>query len=211
MYFSRRNVAAPSPPLPACTSILASSMNFMVRKQKSPTADDRALFWSGDRLRRNHADSVVGRGAAHSILHLARDAGVERVVPPHADVRSRMHFGAALAHEDLAGVDALAAIDLHAQTLGLRIASVPGAAACFLVCHSELTLDDVVDVDLGIRLPMSLGFLVVLAPAQLEDAHLVAAAMADDRRFDERARDERRADLDAVARAHEEHLVERNI
>src|SRR5204863_6197894 len=116
-----------------------------------------------------------------------------------------------LAHEDLAGIDALATIDLHAQTLGLRIASVPRAAACFLVCHSELTLDDVVDADLGIRLPMSLGFLVVLAPAQLEDAHLVAAAVADDRRLDERARDERRADLDAVARAHEEHLVERNI
>src|SRR5258706_424435 len=92
----------PSPPLPACTSILASSMNFMVRKQKSPIGDDRALLWRGDRLGRNHADSVVGRRAAHCILHLAGDAGVERVVPSHADVRSRMHFGAALAHEDLA-------------------------------------------------------------------------------------------------------------
>src|SRR6266850_3577006 len=75
-YFSRRKCAEPSPPLPACTSIFASSMNFMVWKQKSPIGDDRALLWSGDRLRRNHADSVVGRRAAHGILHLAGDAGV---------------------------------------------------------------------------------------------------------------------------------------
>src|SRR5207245_7201757 len=79
------------------------------------------------------------------------------------------------------------------------------------VCHFRLTLDDVVDADLGIRLPMALRFLVMLAPAQLEDAHLIAAAVAYDRRSDERARDERRTDLDGLARAHQQHLVERDI
>src|ERR1043165_8398338 len=58
---------------------------------------------------------------------------------------------------------------------------------------------------------MALGFLKVLAPAQLEDAHLVAAPVADDRRLDERAADERCADLDGIARADEQPLVERNV
>src|SRR5690348_15702990 len=49
-----------------------------------------------------------------------------------------------------------------------------------------LALDDVVDADLGVRLPMALRFLEVLAPAQLEDLHLVAAPMREHRRLDER-------------------------
>src|SRR2546423_6145827 len=78
------------------------------------------------------------------------------------------------------------------------------------LCAMSLTLNDVVDADLGIRLPMPLRLLVMLAPAQLEDLHLVAAAVAEHGRSYERAGDERRADLDALARAHEEHLVERD-
>src|SRR4051812_39560532 len=51
----------------------------------------------------------------------------------------------------------------------------------------------------------------MLASAHLEDAYLVAAAVAHHGRLDERARDERRADFHAVAGADEEHLVERNV
>src|SRR5436190_135359 len=58
---------------------------------------------------------------------------------------------------------------------------------------------------------MALRFLGVLAPAQLEDLHLVAAAVADDGGLDERAGDEGRADLDAVTRAHQQHLIERDV
>src|SRR4030095_11060194 len=48
MNFSRRNEAQPLPPSPATTSIVASSMNFMLipiahRKQKGPAANGRAF------------------------------------------------------------------------------------------------------------------------------------------------------------------------
>src|SRR5690242_2551376 len=116
-YFSRRKCAEPSPPLPACTSIFASSMNFMVYKQKSPIGLDRAS-WSRDRLSRRScfydADRVVVVFAAHAILDLPGDTRIERVVAADADVLARVHPRAALADEDLAGVDPLAAEDLDA-------------------------------------------------------------------------------------------------
>jgi hypothetical protein len=46
-----------------------------------------------------------------------------------------MKPGAALANDDVAGNDCLAAEDLHAEALRLRIATVLAATACFLVCH----------------------------------------------------------------------------
>src|ERR671925_675895 len=61
------------------------------------------------------------------------------------------------------------------------------------LCAISLTLDDVVDADLGVRLPMPLRLLVVLAPAKLENLHLVAAAVAEHGRFHEGSRYERRA------------------
>ena len=56
---------------------------------------------------------------------------------------------------------------------------------------------------------MALRFLVMLAAAKLEDLQLVAAAVAEHGGLDERARDERCAQLDVVAVADQEHLVER--
>src|SRR5437016_2294934 len=58
------------------------------------------------------------------------------------------------------------------------------------LCAMDLALNDVVDADLGIGLPMALRFLVVLAPAQLEDAHFIAAPVAEHGRFHERTGDE---------------------
>src|SRR6185369_12766901 len=163
---SRRNEAEPSPPLPAWISIFASSMNFMVPEMKKPYRTAIGLrFWVEDRLRRrafghDHAYGLLAVDALDAVLHLARDARVERVVASDAHVRARAHYRAALAYEDLPGVDLLAAVDLDAEPLRLGVAAVPGAAACFLVGHG-LTLNDVVDADLGIRLPVALGFLVV--------------------------------------------------
>src|SRR5690606_9533465 len=96
-YFSRRKVAAPSPPLPACTSIFASSMNFIVcfapqtkKPYRNPIGLCRFGAESRDRLRRsrlrgerNHAHGLLGRLALHGVLDLARDAGVEGMVAPH--------------------------------------------------------------------------------------------------------------------------------
>src|SRR5689334_576971 len=78
------------------------------------------------------------------------------------------------------------------------------------LCAMGLALNDVVDADLGVVLPMALRFLVMLAAAHLEDLDLVAAAVPEDSGLDERAGDERCAQLDAVTVADEEHLVERD-
>src|SRR5690606_22619363 len=53
----------------------------------------------------------------------------------HADIGAGMPLGAALAHEDVAGENLLAAELLHAEALGLRIAPVARRTASLLVCH----------------------------------------------------------------------------
>src|SRR5258708_18679320 len=57
---------------------------------------------------------------------------------------------------------------------------------------------------------MALRFLVVLAPAQLEDFQLLAASGRHHRALHLGAGDERRADLQVVAFADEQNLVERD-
>src|SRR5687768_2501407 len=71
-----------------------------------------------------------------------------------------------------------------------------------------LAFEDVVDADLGVVLPMALRFLVVLAPAQLEDLHLVAAAVAHHGALDLGAGNQRRADAYVVAVADEQDFRE---
>src|SRR6266540_6905521 len=123
-YFSRRNDAEPSPPLPACTSIFASSMNFMARKQKSPTGLDRAFRVRRTGLGRNHADGISLVLAFDRVLHLPRDARIQRVVAPDADIDAGMHPGTALPDENLPRVYPLAAVGLHAEPFRLGIAPV---------------------------------------------------------------------------------------
>src|SRR5436853_486782 len=147
--------------------------------------------------------------AFHRIQHLAGDAREQRVVASHADVRAGMHLRAALAHQDLTGIDPLAAERLDAEALGLGIAPVARAAARFLVSHA-LPLQDIVYADLGVGLPMALRFLVVLAPAQLEDLQFLAAPVRHHRTLHLGAGDERRADLQVVAFADEQYFVERD-
>src|SRR5687767_8477259 len=57
------------------------------------------------------------------------------VILADADILARIIFGAALAHDDVAGEDRLAAELLHAKPLALGVAAVAGRAACFLMCH----------------------------------------------------------------------------
>src|SRR5206468_11943463 len=62
----------------------------------------------------------------------------KRVVLAEADIVARVPLGAALAHDDVAGANHLAAEFLHAEALALAVAAVAGRAACFLMCHDEL-------------------------------------------------------------------------
>src|SRR5689334_18558374 len=88
--------------------------------------------------------SASGGNDAHRLVitrtllregHMSGHFCEQRVVAPHADVRPGMHLGAALAHDDGAGADQLAAIALHAEPLRLRVAAVTRAADCFFMCH----------------------------------------------------------------------------
>jgi hypothetical protein len=59
----------------------------------------------------------------------------EREIPAHAHVAARMEDRAALPHDDLAGVDGLAAIALDAAELRVGVAPVARRALTLLVCH----------------------------------------------------------------------------
>src|ERR1043166_4747665 len=73
---------------------------------------------------------------AHAlVLHVALDHREQRVVAAEADTGSGSDLGPALADDDGAGVDELAAEDLHAEHLRVRVASVTRRAAALLVCQ----------------------------------------------------------------------------
>src|SRR5258708_17054133 len=156
----------------------------------------------------DHAHGFLVPFALHRVLNLAGDPGKQRVIGPHHDVDAGMHHRAAVAPDDLAGIPLLGTVPPDAETLGLRSAAVSRAAASLLVCHGSAL--DVVDADLGEGLPMALRFLKVLAPAQLEDAYLLAAAVRENRRLDRGAGNQRRAELHRVAGADEQYLAERD-
>src|SRR5690606_6479661 len=125
-YFSRRKLTAPSPPLPAWTSMRASSKNFMslrtANKKALPLATGLLQQASG-LYRQDAHDTVIG-WTALAEYHLAVDAGIKRVVAADADVGARVHARAPLTHQDAAGGDDLPTEALDAQALGFRIAAV---------------------------------------------------------------------------------------
>ena len=55
--------------------------------------------------------------------------------PATADARAGVEVGAALADQDLTGVDDLTAEALHAEPLSIGVATVPGGRCALLVCH----------------------------------------------------------------------------
>ena len=70
-------------------------------------------------------DPAVAAGAEPDV---AGGLGEQGVVVAAADVGAGVEVGAALADEDLAGLDELAAEALDAQALGVRVATVAGGA-----------------------------------------------------------------------------------
>src|SRR6266849_488959 len=74
-------------------------------------------------------------------LHEASNHREERVVLALPDVFSGLVLGAALAHQDRAGVDQLPAEALDSQPLAVRIAAVCRGAAAFLMCHDVILFE----------------------------------------------------------------------
>src|SRR5690348_15210964 len=131
-----------------------------------------------------------------------------------------MELGATLAHDDIAGFDGLPAVELDAQVFRIRIAAVARRTYALFVCHDGLLLAlalaatgdtadlDLADFDLGVMLPVAHLLAMVLAAAELDDAHLVMATVAAHLGGDAGARDGRRADGDVLTVADHQHLFE---
>src|SRR5690606_113943 len=137
MNFSRRNDTIPLPPSPAMTSMCASSMNFIPDPQtkKAPRCGAFVPTAAGLLLQRLDADRAALLLALDGETHLAVDQREQRVVLAPADVLAGMEAGAALAHDDRARADGLAAVGLDAEHLRLGIAAVPGGTAALFLCH----------------------------------------------------------------------------
>src|SRR5580704_13315301 len=84
-------------------------------------------------LGRHHADGPPPAPLAK--LDLARDQGKQRVVAATAHTHAGVEVGAVLAHDDLSGVDELAAEALDAKALGVGVPAVPAGGRALLVCH----------------------------------------------------------------------------
>src|SRR5690554_3085131 len=187
----------------------------MPRQRKAPP--ERGPSWSvarGSGL----GDHVHGAALLRALgreLDLAVDQREQRVVAAEADARTRVELGAALADDDVAGVDRLPTIDLHAEVFRVGIAAVARGTYALFMCHGCVSLllvatGNAGDLDFGVMLPVAHLLAMVLAAAELHDAHLVGAAVGLDGGGDGGAL-ERVADLDAFAVAEHEHVVERDL
>src|SRR5688572_22126536 len=161
LNFSRWIEDTPWPPLPAATctttrSTKAANPGRLLpaerheRTGRSPvrswrhecaaTPEDRSPTGAGGR-----ASGVDGRDgdrlppAARAERHRTGSEREQRVVAAAADAQARVEVGATLAHDDLAGLDDLAAEALHAEALGVRVATVAGRRCALLVCHVEVS------------------------------------------------------------------------
>ena len=95
----------------------------------------RSATTSSTRSAAGGGDVDDAAAAAGAELDLARDQREQGVVAAATDAVARVEVGAALADDDLAGVDQLAAEALHAQPLGVGVPTVAGRGRALLVCH----------------------------------------------------------------------------
>src|SRR5690554_771055 len=116
----RSKATTPAPPLPPRRCTRTRSTN-TARPGTSPRSVDEDVYEA----------ALVALGVADG----ARGQGVERVVAPAADVEAGVDAGAALAHEDGAGVHELAVEYLGAESLRSRVAPVLAGTACLGLGH----------------------------------------------------------------------------
>src|SRR6195952_824387 len=161
LNFSRCTDATPLPPRPAMTCNVTRSTNVGTamgsllwasrvllrcfsgqRRRALPMLSGTPSRWIRIRLRsslprRNDVDDATAPLGAE--LHVARDQREQGVVLATADAAAGVEVSAALAHDDLAGVDELTAVALHAEALGVGVATVLGRRCSLFVSH-ELSL-----------------------------------------------------------------------
>src|SRR6478672_1015259 len=127
------------------------------------------------------ADDVDDLAAALAAeLDRARREGEQGVVTATADVGAGVEVGAALADDDLAGLDDLAAEALHTQVLGVGVATVASGRSALLMCHcSRPFLLDAGDLDAGQIGAETLALLVPGLVLELLDDDLRAAEIAE--------------------------------
>src|SRR4051812_14935229 len=105
----------------------------------------------------------------------------QRVVAAAADVEARVEVGAALANEDLAGLDDLATETLHTESLRVGVTPVAGGRCALLVCHRGLLPGlDAGDPQRAEPLPVTLPLVVAGLVAELVNDDLGALAVLDD-------------------------------
>src|SRR5919198_4186985 len=80
-----------------------------------------------------HALALVRQGLFK--LDVPVDQGIERIVPAHTHVDTRLPARTTLAEDDAAGPQVFTTEFLHAQSLRLAIAPIARATHSFLVCH----------------------------------------------------------------------------
>src|SRR6188474_1914363 len=150
LNFSRCTDATPLPPRPAATCRETRSTNVGTAIASSLAVpdgllnDEGRLRCSGNALvsgwvgsgslpgRDDVDDPATTLGAELDISAYQREQGV---IAAAAHAGAGVEVGAALAHDDLAGVDQLAAVALHAEALGVGVATVLGRRRALLVCH----------------------------------------------------------------------------
>src|SRR5699024_4620324 len=100
-----------------------------------PPRADRDRVAAGSGLGAGGHDVHGLAAALGAELHRTGGEGEQRVVSATADAHARVELGAALTHQDLAGVDLLAAEALHTEALRVGITTVTGAGCALLACH----------------------------------------------------------------------------
>ena len=141
-------------------------------------------------------------------LHLAVHERKERPIAARADIFARDELAAALAHDDAARADDLAAKFFHAKPFADAVAPVADAALTFFMCHKVLSVDRR-DFHHSQFLTMTDGLVITFAAFHLEREFLFAALVLDDIRHDGRAADGGRADGELAAVVDEQHAVKR--
>src|SRR5882672_2382391 len=111
-----------------------------VRPKNKPRLTGACSMRQG-RLQRLDAHRLAVARALDGVAHFAVDQCEQRVVLADADIAAGMELGAALANDDRAGRDGLAAEHLDAEHFRLGITAVPRGTAAFFLCHGSDLLE----------------------------------------------------------------------